>query len=81
MIVDGLSVSFDGGATRVVENISFTLPPGGCVALVGESGSGKSVTARALLGLAGRNATVSARSLTHGDTDLAALTEPQWRTV
>jgi peptide/nickel transport system ATP-binding protein len=34
-----------------VENVSFDLPPGACVALVGESGSGKSTIARCVAGL------------------------------
>lgn len=44
LTVEGLNVAFDDGS--VVRDLSFTLPPGRCVALVGESGSGKSVSAR-----------------------------------
>ena len=56
--VRGLRVRF--GATEVVSDVSFDVSPGECVGIVGESGSGKSVTARALLGLAGRQASVTA---------------------
>ena len=49
--VEGLTVSFGTAAGRVtvVEDVSFTIPPGGTVGLVGESGCGKSVTAMSLM--------------------------------
>ncbi|WP_423923441.1 dipeptide ABC transporter ATP-binding protein [Frigoribacterium sp. 2-23] len=75
--VSSLRVSFDG--TTVVDDVSFSLEPGRCVALVGESGSGKSVTARALLGLSGGR--VTADRLRLDDTDLLSLSERGWRRV
>ena len=75
--VDGLSVAF--GGRPVVDDVSFSVSAGECVAIVGESGSGKSVTARSLLGLSGGRAT--ARGLRLGDTDLTALGERGWRAV
>ncbi|MFN7023194.1 MAG: dipeptide ABC transporter ATP-binding protein [Pseudorhizobium sp.] len=48
--VEGLSVDF--GASRVVDDLSFTLAPGKTVAIVGESGSGKSVTSLSIMRLA-----------------------------
>jgi peptide/nickel transport system ATP-binding protein len=41
----------DGGTTRVVEDVSFSIRPGETLGLVGESGSGKSTVARMLLRL------------------------------
>jgi len=66
--VAGLSVRF--GARTVVSDVSFELQPGECIGIVGESGSGKSVTARAVLGLGGRRATVSASSLAFDGTEI-----------
>ncbi|AWB87978.1 ABC transporter ATP-binding protein [Mycetocola zhujimingii] len=77
--VDGLSVSF--GGVPVVRDISLSIGRGECVAIVGESGSGKSVTARALLGLAGRGSEVTASRLTLAGRDLTAASERDWRGI
>ncbi|SEG87509.1 peptide/nickel transport system ATP-binding protein [Actinacidiphila yanglinensis] len=77
LTVDGLDVSF--GALRAVRDVSFTLDAGECLAVVGESGSGKSVTARALVGLAGDGSRVRAGTLEFDGHDLTRLREPQWR--
>ena len=63
--VEDLRVSFrlPAGLTETVKGLTFQLNAGEIVALVDESGSGKSVTARALVGLAGDNALVQARRL------------------
>ncbi|BBB01450.1 putative ABC transporter ATP-binding protein [Actinacidiphila reveromycinica] len=79
LTVDGLHVSF--GALRAVRDVSFTLDAGECLAVVGESGSGKSVTARALVGLAGAGARVRAGTLAFDGRDLTSLREPQWRAL
>jgi ABC-type glutathione transport system ATPase component/ABC-type dipeptide/oligopeptide/nickel transport system permease subunit len=79
LAVTGLHVAF--GERRVVRDVSFTLQRGECVAIVGESGSGKSVTARALLGLAGSGATVSADRLELDRRDLRRLSPRQWRAI
>ncbi|WP_050420764.1 dipeptide ABC transporter ATP-binding protein [Bradyrhizobium tropiciagri] len=83
LTVDSLSVSFglDISAKTVVRNVSFSLRPGRCLAIVGESGSGKSVTARALIGLAGRHARVHARQLSFDGTDLIGLNDRGWQRV
>jgi peptide/nickel transport system ATP-binding protein len=73
---ENLSVAFDGH--EVVHDVSFTLRPGTCLGIVGESGSGKSVTARALLGLNGPRAEVTATTLDVG-VDVLSASEEQLR--
>ena len=77
--VQNLSVSF--GRTEAVADSSFDIYPGRCLAIVGESGSGKSVTARSLIGLAGRRARVRAATLELDGIDLLGLPERRWREV
>lgn len=59
--VDNLGVVIDG--RPVVEQVSFTLGAGECLALVGASGSGKSQTCLAPFGLSAGLATGSARQM------------------
>ena len=58
--VRDLAVTFatERGPLRVLDGISFSLPPGRTVALVGESGCGKSVASLAVMGLLPPSATV-----------------------
>lgn len=86
--VEHLRVVFPTAQGRIeaVRGISFTINAGEILALVGESGSGKSVTARALVGLAGPKAQVDAHAMTivgprDQTTDLIHLTPRAWRAV
>ncbi|MFB7718372.1 dipeptide ABC transporter ATP-binding protein [Nocardia sp. NPDC056100] len=74
-----LSVSF--GDAVAVRSVDLDVDRGQCVALVGESGSGKSVTARALVGLAGVDARVRAGELTLGTDDLRGASNARWRRI
>jgi oligopeptide/dipeptide ABC transporter ATP-binding protein len=51
--VDGLVVDLPvaAGSVRVVDGVSFDIPPATTVGLIGESGSGKTMTANAVIGL------------------------------
>ena len=53
LTVTNVSKRFGAGAQSVlaVDNVSFELNSGECLAIVGESGSGKSVSALAVMGL------------------------------
>ncbi|AJD44228.1 dipeptide/oligopeptide ABC transporter ATP-binding protein (plasmid) [Rhizobium gallicum bv. gallicum R602sp] len=84
--VEELCVSFEGVGLAVdaVRGVSFEISQGEVFAIVGESGSGKSVTARALVGLAGNRARVEAKRLALAGrngvpVDLHSLSPEAWR--
>lgn len=77
--VSDLHVSF--GGRSVVQDVSFTVSPGECLALVGESGSGKSVTARSLIGLAGAGSLVRAQTLEIAGRKVLNLSQRSWRAL
>ena len=70
----------EGGVIEAVRNVSFQLHKGETIALVGESGSGKSVTARTVMGLLSKRATVSPRTriVLDGD-DIMKYSQKQMR--
>ena len=78
-----LSIAFESDADGhfhepVVNDVSFSIPQGQCVALVGESGSGKSMTARALMGLLPQGGRVVNGEILFDNRDLTQISEKQW---
>lgn len=77
--VKNLSIQFDThGDVKVVDNVSFEVRPGQCMALVGESGCGKSITTKVIMSLTDPNETVTGEVL-FGDADLLKLTKDEHR--
>ena len=77
-----VAVSFkvEGGTVEAVRDVSFAVWPGRTTALVGESGSGKSVTARAVMRLLSKRATVSDRTrILYAGKDMAHLSPREMR--
>ena len=70
----------EGGKVEAVKNVSFALRKGETIAIVGESGSGKSVTARAVMRLLSRRATMGKDSYINlGGQDVVKLPEREMR--
>ena len=80
LVVDDLACEIDTplGRIRPVDHISFSLPRGKTLGIVGESGAGKSMLAKALMGLAPRNATVTGSVLLDGR-DITKLPKKEHR--
>ncbi|MFJ3199421.1 dipeptide ABC transporter ATP-binding protein [Streptomyces sp. NPDC086989] len=83
--VTDLAVDFPVGGSgtyvRAVDQVSFTLEPGGALGIVGESGSGKSTVAAALLGLHRGTGARLAGSVRVGGTDVAGASAAQLRAL
>ena len=77
-----LAVTFkvEGGQVEAVRNVNFALCKGETIAIVGESGSGKSVTARAIMRLLSRRASIGkGSSITLNGRDVVQLNENEMR--
>jgi peptide/nickel transport system ATP-binding protein len=81
--VENLSTSFPIGGKKVpiVDDLSFTLKKGKCLALVGESGCGKSMTALSLLRLVPRPGEITSGRVLLDGQDLLKKSVPQMRGV
>ncbi|MCF1473376.1 MULTISPECIES: dipeptide ABC transporter ATP-binding protein [Rhizobium/Agrobacterium group] len=81
--IRNLTIGFpkDGRDHNVVHGLDLTINAGETLALVGESGSGKSVTARALLGLSGPGAKISADQFDIEGQSVLGFGEKQWRAL
>ncbi|MCT8998576.1 ABC transporter ATP-binding protein [Chelativorans intermedius] len=84
LILDARNVAVDfkveGGVVNAVRDVSFQLHKGETIALVGESGSGKSVTARTVMRLLSRRATIKpGTKITLAGKDIVSLSEKAMR--
>ena len=71
LTVEDLHVAFrlPEGRLHAVRGVSFSVPPGGTVALVGESGSGKSVVSQSVMGILPRTAGIESGRILFVDPD------------
>jgi peptide/nickel transport system ATP-binding protein len=70
----------DGGETRILDHVSFTLDRGAAIGVIGESGSGKSMTALSILRLLPENARLEGQILFDG-MDLANVSSAELRQI
>ncbi|WP_176085945.1 ABC transporter ATP-binding protein [Martelella sp. HB161492] len=83
-IIDARNIAVDitveDGVVQAVRDVSFQLWRGETIAIVGESGSGKSVTARTVMGLLPKKATIgSGAQITFDGADMLAFSARQRR--
>ncbi|KKB12321.1 microcin ABC transporter ATP-binding protein [Devosia geojensis] len=84
LILDARNIAVDfkveGGVVNAVRDVSFQLHKGETIALVGESGSGKSVTARTVMKLLTKRATIlPGTKITLSGKDVVAMSDREMR--
>ncbi|MCL6442998.1 MAG: ABC transporter ATP-binding protein [Alicyclobacillus sp.] len=81
--VKDLHVQFEraDGKVHAVNGATFQIRKGEWLGILGESGSGKSVSLLAMLGLLGKNGTVTGGTARYGDIDLLHAGERLLRTI
>ncbi|HTO27460.1 MAG TPA: ATP-binding cassette domain-containing protein, partial [Devosia sp.] len=76
----GVNFKVEGGTVNAVRDVSFQLHKGETIALVGESGSGKSVTARTLMKLLTKRATILPETrITLSGQDIVTMSDKDMR--
>jgi oligopeptide/dipeptide ABC transporter ATP-binding protein len=83
LAVTDLEVTVGPPEARVLatRDVSFELEEGMRLGIVGESGSGKSTTALAVMGLLGKDASVTGGSIRYRGQELAGLSEAAFRSL
>lgn len=61
-----VTLTYRKASKKLVEDVSFEVPPGECLGILGESGSGKSMTVKSILGLLDKNFQVSGSAVFDG---------------
>jgi len=81
--VKDLNISFKtaAGVIKVVENVSYSIGKGECLAVVGESGSGKSVSALATIGLLVKDQSIVTGSVLFRGEELLGKPESYMRKI
>lgn len=81
LVIDGLTVSFDGTESPVVNNVSLSLNRGEILGVVGESGSGKTMISKAVMRLLPQGGAIRSGSVRLDDTELTTLDVEAMRRV
>ncbi len=78
-LLAAVNLTVESGGTKVLRDISFTLPHGRILGLIGESGAGKSMIGRVIANQLPRGFAVTAGSLPFEGRDLLALPHHEHR--
>ena len=78
-LLEAINLTVESGNTKVLRDLSFTLPRGRILGLIGESGAGKSMVGRIIANQLPPGFAVSAGSLHFDGDDLLSLARPAHR--